>query len=83
LVAQFGVAALPVGDLDPGLLGERVDPLFGQRLVLGVVDQQLVGLVGTRARGCTEDDGDGEDNCGDPAPTSSHPGKSFRIHAFS
>ena len=45
LVAELGVAALAVGHLDAGLLGEGVDPLLGQRLVLGVVDQQPVGLA--------------------------------------
>ena len=39
LVAELGVAALAVRDLDAGLFGECVDPLLGQRLVLSVVDQ--------------------------------------------
>ena len=51
LVAELGVTALAVGHLDAGFLGERVDPLFGQRFVLSVVDQQLVAVAGARA-GC-------------------------------
>ena len=51
LVAEFGVAALAVGHLDAGLLGEGVDPLLGQRLMLRVVDQQFVAVARTRAGG--------------------------------
>ena len=44
LIAQFGVAALAVGHLDAGFLGEGVDPFLGQRLVLGVVDEEFVAV---------------------------------------
>ena len=78
LVAEFGVAALAVGHLDAGFGGERVDPFLGQRLVLGVVDEQFVAVIGGGAgRGGKGDD---ERDQGDD-PTCSHPGDPFRGQA--
>ena len=80
LVAELGVTALAVLHLDSGLLGECVDPLLGERLVLGVVDQQLVALTLARAGGPCEHDGDGRHEGGDPAPTGAHPGGPSRAN---
>src|SRR5262249_59222670 len=44
LIAQFGIASVADGDLDPGLIGKAGRPCFGEASVLCVVNHDSFGL---------------------------------------